>query len=348
MGSGDQIYQRLVKPKCVTLDKVVNHFAISSLFDGNQRGKKVFSYRVERIHYERIEKDQDLLVVGQVKVTSDISPDSKEFLFGLLPSNKELFRTWVSEKKEGLHFDTLKEKGQESLGQGEEEVAKVLTSFLGNRTFTVRDTFKEERQALLQKLVQKEFDEHCQVYEGIFNKSRLAVEALSREGLEIPYEIRVAAEVTLSNRLFQEINELKRDFERTQARGEIGRIIEEAKEHGYQLRKEKSLFLLNKIFNEKISTLQTNKGSELARQTKGIEEVITLLDLTKQWGFEISLEEGQNLVKEILDECVGGLEEYWWGDGVAKPFPANLIPLAEKLGLNVEKYLKISTPNMKS
>ena len=102
IGSGDQVYQRLVKPKWVTPEKVVNHFAISSLFDGGDGEKKIFSYRVEKIHYEKMGKEEDLLVIGQVKVTSEIIPEPKEFLFGLIPSKKEVFRTWVLEKKEGL------------------------------------------------------------------------------------------------------------------------------------------------------------------------------------------------------------------------------------------------------
>jgi len=43
----------------------------------------------------------------------------------------------------------------------------------------------------------------------------------------------------------------------------------------------------------------------------------------------------------ILHESLKSLEESWWGEGVQKPFPSNLIPLAEKLGFNVEKFSKI-------
>ena len=53
IGNGFQVYQQFVKPKCITLEKVVNHFAISSLFDEGEREKKIFSFRVERMHYER-------------------------------------------------------------------------------------------------------------------------------------------------------------------------------------------------------------------------------------------------------------------------------------------------------
>jgi len=222
---------------------------------------------------------------------------------------------------------------------------QFLASSLGNQILTIQDTFKEERQAIFQKLIQKEFDEHCQIYADLFDRTKQAVEALSREGLEIPYEICVAAEVTLSNRLFQGINELRRDFKATKEKGEIDRIIEEAKEHGYHLRREKSLLVLNEILMEKMDLLQESKGSDLSRQAEQIEEIMTLLDLVKKWGFVLPLEEAQNLMKEMLDESIEGLEKYWWENGTPKPFSPNLIALAEKLGFNVEKFSKITGPN---
>jgi hypothetical protein len=47
---------------------------------------------------------------------------------------------------------------------------------------------------------------------------------------------------------------------------------------------------------------------------------------------------------EMLKEYVGGLEESWWGNGSEKPFPPNLIQLAEKLDFNVEKFSKMVNP----
>jgi alpha-amylase/alpha-mannosidase (GH57 family) len=346
MGRGDQVYERLVRPKWVSPEKVVNHFAISSLFDGGDGEKKIFSYQVEKIHYERMEKEENLLVMGQMRVTSEIIPEPKEFIYGLIPSTKEVFRTWVSEVKESLSFDTLREKGLEYLGSGEEEIAKFLTSSLGDHIFTIQDTFKEERQAIFQKLIQKEFDEHCQIYADLFDKTKQAVEALSREGLEIPFEIRVAAEVTLSDRLFREIKELERDFRGTIERRKIDEIVEEAKEHGYHLRREKSLFALNEMLMERMNLLQKSKGADLSRKSELAEEVMTLLELAKKWGFEISLEESQNLIGQILEECVGDLEKCWWENGTPKLFSPNLITLAEKLGFNVERYSKITGPGI--
>jgi alpha-amylase/alpha-mannosidase (GH57 family) len=340
MGKGDQIYRWLVKPKWVTPERVVNHYAVTSLFGGGEGERRIFSYRVEKVQYERMEKEEKALAIGRVRVTSEIIPESKEFFFGLISSNKDVFRTWVAGKREGLDFNFLREKTQEVFGKGEEEMAKVLTSLLGNLIFTMRDTFKEERQTIFQKLIQKQFDEHCHVYADLFDRTRQAVEALSREGLEIPYEIRVAAEVTLSDRLFQEIKQLKRDFKGTVEKRKIDEIIGEAEVHGYRLRREKSLLALNKILMERMNALQKSKGSDLSRQSEVAEEIMTLLDLAKKWGFEISLAEAQNSMGEVLEECVEDLEKCWWENGTQKLFSPNLIPLAEKLGFNVERFSK--------
>jgi alpha-amylase/alpha-mannosidase (GH57 family) len=391
MGKGDQVYQHWVKPKCVTHEKVVNHFAISSLLDDEGRDKKIFSYGVEKIRYERMEKGACRLVIGQVRVSSEVIPEPKEFLFGLIPSKKAVFQTWVSESnpstpqpdsrslsstrdqaeglrvdpeqrhftppskvglgpaewvKGSLSFETLREKGLESLERGEEEMSKIFTSLLGNQRFTIQDTFKEERQVLFQKLIQRELDEHREIYADLFDRTRRAVEALSREGLEIPFEIRVAAEVTLSDRLFQEIRELNRDFKGTIERRKIDEIVQEAREHGYHLRKEKSLLALNEILMDRMNALQKTTGPDLSRQSELAEEALMLLDLARKWDVEISLEEAQNLMGEILEEYAGDLEQCWWENGTPKLFSPNLIGLAEKLGFNVERFLKIIGSNI--
>ncbi|MCJ7748056.1 MAG: hypothetical protein MUP27_09945 [Desulfobacterales bacterium] len=45
---------------------------------------------------------------------------------------------------------------------------------------------------------------------------------------------------------------------------------------------------------------------------------------------------------KILNERVGSLEKGWWENGATRPFPSNLITLAEKLGFNVDKFSKIT------
>lgn len=347
MGDGRQIYQRLVKPQWVSLEKVVNHYAISSLFKDGEQEKKIFSYHTERINYERLEKEGCWFVLGQVKVTPEMIPETKEYLFVLIPSKKDIFRIWILEPKDGFNFSALGKKGEESLGKNEEELARGFTSVLGDRVFTLQDVFKEERQSLLQRLIQKERDEHRQLYAELFDKTRLSVEPLVKLGLEIPFEIRVAAEVTLSDRLFHEIEKLPGDLKNRLKRGSIDPIIEEAKRYGYDLRREESCSILSEMLNQKMGILQRGMVKDspetMESRAERIEELITFIDRAGEWGFDLRKGEVQNIMNEMLDSYFGGLEMSWWGwgAGTERPFPANLIVLAEKLGFNVDRFAKM-------
>jgi len=345
MGDGRHIYQTLVKPTSVTLEKVVNHFAVSSFFAEEEKERKVFSYRTEALKYEKMERDDRLLVLGQVRVTSDIIPEPKEFLFGLIPSPKGIFRAWVSGFDGGILFNTLREKGAESLAKDEEEMERVLASLLGSRIFTIRDVPKEERQTLFQKLIEKDLKEHLRIYAELYDRSKQTVEALAKEGFEIPYEIRVAAEVTLSDQLLKAVKDLRSDLKGALRKGDIDHIVDEAKRLGYHPRKDETILVLKDMLKQSMGRLRgTQEGSDLGSQEEEIEALILLLDQAERWGLEIPKEEVQDAMDEMLKEYVGGLEKSWWGSGSEKPFPSNLILLAEKLNFNVERFSKIVGP----
>jgi alpha-amylase/alpha-mannosidase (GH57 family) len=342
MTDGRKVYQTLVKPASVTLEKVVNHFAISSFLAGEEKGRKIFSYQTEVLKYEKMKREDRLLVLGQVSVSSEIIPEAKEFLFGLIPSKKDIFRTWVSEHKGEVLFDTLKEKGAESLAKDEEEMARVLTSLLGNRIFTLRDVLKEERQTIFQKLIEKDLKEHLRIYAELYEQSKQMVEALAREGFEIPYEIRVAAEVTLSDQLLKAVKDLRSDLQGALRKGDMDKIIDEAKRLGYHLRKEETILVLKDMLKQSMGRLcGLKEGADLGSQEEQIESLSLLLDQVERWGLEIPKEEVQDLMDEMLKKYLGGLEESWWGEGKEEPFSPQLISLAEKLGFNMERFSKI-------
>jgi hypothetical protein len=342
MGKGDQVYERFVKPRRVTLDRVVNHHAISSLFDKEEKERKIFSYRVEEVNVEKLEKGERWMVLGEVKVIPEIIPEPEEFFFGLIPSEQDVFRTWVLDGGKAIDFDALRAKGVDSLGRGEDEMAKALASLPGNRVLTLRDTFKEDRQAIFEKLIEREIEEHLRCYAEVFEKTKRKVEISMREGLEIPFEIRVAAEVTLSRRLLSEINALKGDFKGTLQRGEVERIVKEAEQFGLHLRREAPVRILNDMLKEKMRQIQKGLHPDPLGQSGSIEEMITFLRSAEKWGFELSKEEAQDVMDEILKKYVRTLEESWWEDGrPQKTFPPQLLLLAEKLGFNVERFSKM-------
>ena len=348
MGNGDRVYRQRVKPRVISLERVVNQFALSSFLDGGTKEKQIFSYRVEPMKFEKLEKEKDVLVLGQVRVTPEIIPEPKEFVYGLMPSQQDIFRTWVSAYRENLPFDALRERVLMGLGKGEEGIAQTLTALLGKEIFTLRDALKEEKQAVLQKLIQEELDQQTLEGARLFDRTRHLTEILGAEGLEIPYEIRVAEEAMLSNRLIQEMKVLREDFRPTVQRGEIDRILSRAKQYGYPLKMEKPLFILEGMLKEKMERLKKvldqPPQSPLEKAWVGsemIEEIILLLDLIKRWDFEFSKVEAQDAMHEILEATLDRKKEGSWKEGEIEKIFAPLLALAEKLDFNRDQLQKM-------
>jgi hypothetical protein len=266
-----------------------------------------------------------------------------------MSSGQDIFRTWVTGKTEDRSLRVLKERCLGSAGEGEEELGRALASIAGERFLTIRDTFREGRQFLLQGLLQRELREHCRSYAGLFDRNRQTLRLLAREGLEIPYEMRLAAEVTLRDRLLREIRSLQTDFRGTLTRGEIGRIVQEANECGFHLKKEEAIDTLNRILMEKTETIRRVMGGCIfganERADLGAEmaqEILLLLDLAERSDFDLwkGKEEAQNVMHETLDEYGWNLEKSWWGEGVLRPLPEGFDLLAEKLGFNTDRFSK--------
>ena len=75
-----------------------------------------------------------------------------------------------------------------------------------------------------------------------------------------------------------------------------------------------------------------------------VDELISLIDHTETWGFELRKGEAQNIMNEMLGACLGELERCWWGWGTApeQPFHPKLILLGERLGFNMDRFSKMS------
>ena len=53
-GTGAGVYRRLVKPSVVRMERIANHYAISSLFEEMPKQARIFSFIADRLDYLRI------------------------------------------------------------------------------------------------------------------------------------------------------------------------------------------------------------------------------------------------------------------------------------------------------
>lgn len=336
LGNGAQIFERFVKTRAITAEQIVNHFAMSSFIKKEE--KKIFSFSLEKKKEWRREGKEPPILIGAVEVTSIPFSEKKGFLYGVLPSRKHLFRTWVRENPEPLLFDHLKEHLQRMPTGGEEEIAQHFSSSFGDRWYLFRDTLKEKREELLLGILQKETETSLQMYKTFYEENKEILNTLAEEGLEIPYEMRMAAEITLTHQLFEEIKRLSQNIKEIQAQERIDQILLEAGRCGYHLQKEKATSMLNGLLKERVETLFQDRKLDGLDLENLIREMILLLEFSERWGMNLDKEEARSLIGEMLDQWVSSLEEtYWLGEGKPKRFPEIFITLAKKLDFNTER-----------
>ncbi len=339
-GNGFEIYQKFVKPKRVSFEQVVHHQALFTLFDGEEKKRRFFFYQVEMTDQERFEKADRCLVLGRVKVFSDLLLESKTFLFGLSSSKEMPAQNWISEERGGMDFNTLRQKGREGFELEEETLAERFTSLLGDRCFTVQDLLKEDRLEFYRRWIEKEMGDPSMIYEGLFHRAKPIIDVLARDEIPLPFELRIAVELTLNQRLLREIKALRDQMQSTVIQERIERILNDAKRYKCSLNTSKPLSILNQMLKERMELLRRTKPTDLAAQEAGIQEVLLLLDRSRQWGFTLDLWEAQDVMDEILMESIKMLEESLWRSGVSKPFSPLLVTLAEQLNFNIEKISK--------
>src|SRR6202030_1759484 len=74
-GNGEEIYKKWVAPAIVTANKVMGHYAISSLFESYGDKTKIYCYTVEREQYGVETEGRVRLAVGRGRVRSEITKE---------------------------------------------------------------------------------------------------------------------------------------------------------------------------------------------------------------------------------------------------------------------------------
>lgn len=342
LGNGAQIYERFVKPRSIALEQIVNHFAISSFLKREER--KIFSFSLEKKKESMIESNNHPVLIGEVEVISEATSEKSRFLYGLLPSRKNSFRTWMRENPDPLLFDQLKRDLERISPKGEEELAGQLSLALKGGPYTFRDTLKEKRGELNSGLIEEKLKTFLRMYETIYEENKEVLKRWREEGLEIPYEIRVASEITLNHRFLEEIKRLRYSVEGSPGQGEIDQILTEANQSGYSLRKEEAASILNDLLKERIEVLFRHRDFDRSDLGGLIKEILLLLEYSERWGLNISKEEPQSLIGEMLEEWIHRLETYLWGEGKPRTFPEGFLTLAERLDFNIERFSKMIIP----
>ncbi|MBN2362152.1 MAG: DUF3536 domain-containing protein, partial [Deltaproteobacteria bacterium] len=226
-GDGRGIWQQLIRPARVDLDRVVAHHAVQLAFDTRPADGRLYAYQVTPLVSAVEEQGDNHLAVGRALIVSDATLDQCEASYAVLHFGGLDLHVWV---RRDLPLPQLEELQREALRLFHDasigDVYQLLLQRLGNQTFKIQDLFALEQRQLIARTLGARVATYRTVLAGLVTPDLPLVERLWKLGHAVAPVVKLAAQVFLE----QEIDEsLDQADDAAVAR------IEDLVRHGYRV-----------------------------------------------------------------------------------------------------------------
>jgi alpha-amylase/alpha-mannosidase (GH57 family) len=153
--NGQGTYEKYVKPSKVNLERVGMHYAASSLFEKYPQRLELFNFVATSEFFERIEAGNQIIAFGKTTVRSRITHSEKHFSFVVLYFGQVNIIGHIALDMDNdifeEHYQNIKKNFNSS------NLAQVihLMGDFSPRHFTMWELFKEEKQKIIDTIMQK-------------------------------------------------------------------------------------------------------------------------------------------------------------------------------------------------
>ncbi|MBD2496646.1 DUF3536 domain-containing protein [Nostoc sp. FACHB-280] len=308
---GGEIYRQLVLTAQVSFKQVAAHYAITSLFNSNSNGqhsalsthrKRVYCYTTNELDYQLQRMGALTLVVGHLKLVSEITWESEHLVFAVLHLGGWDFHCCIQQFTGRRDYSQLKEKLFTALQQASAaQTILVMTQVFGNETFSLQNLFAEERHRIMRLINQETLTRLDQLYTQTYRENYGVLMAFHRDELEVPQELQVAAEIALGYRCMTTLRSLEQDITEPQSCGnhivELEAIATEAKHLRCRLNIPEGKQILEQLILRSLWQLLHDTNGSFATDIQLLER---LIDVGYQLNLGISLYRSQELYFSCL------------------------------------------------
>jgi len=200
--NGRKIYEAHVQPAVIDLEKVGAHYAVSFLFDGEERRNGVYCYSVKRDEIRVLRQGDTSVALGQMRVTSEISWESKHLTFGVVHLGDRNVAGGVREFRGDEAFAELVAEITDDFNRADsaELMWRVDRNF-GSNVYSLNLLFRDERRRIVNKLLEAAMFEAELLSSGFYGSHSGLFHAVSQLGVPLPQRLKTVVALTLNSDL---------------------------------------------------------------------------------------------------------------------------------------------------
>jgi alpha-amylase/alpha-mannosidase (GH57 family) len=200
-GDGARIYENLVKPGYISMDKVAGHYAVSSLFENYGTKAQIYCYRVDRGDFAIETEGKLRLATGTARFSSDITQESNEFSFAVthLGDHNLLAGVGAADTEKDR---ALRTKIGELFTQADTaQIVRLMDEHFGQRIFSLKSLFRDEQRKITGQILKDSLASIGAAYRSIYETNASLLRFLHGLAIPIPQPLHAAAEFALNNQL---------------------------------------------------------------------------------------------------------------------------------------------------
>jgi alpha-amylase/alpha-mannosidase (GH57 family) len=314
--SGRDLWEQLIRPAKIDLDRVLAHFAISSIYRPATGTARVYLYDIETLDHEAASRGGNHLVMGRLHVRSRLTQNEADTSFVVIHYGGLDFYTVLRRPRSTAEYEEAKKKFFQTYETGSlAELTALVTREFDGEVHHLDDLFTDERRRIIDIVLHDRFEEYVQTFERLADQDEDVLNRLGRMRYPIPRGMLTAAAVSIDRRLRDEINRLDADG----ATERVQNLLNRGKAWGYQ----PDAATLALVLTEELQgvTSEINAQSDLAAVTR---QAVGILDTARLLGVPLDLWQTQN---RLLDAYAGLQASNALTDDLKRDFAA----LAEKL-----------------
>ena len=298
-GDGHRIYDKLVKPAVVDLTKVAAHFAISSLFEDYEEHTNIYCYQVDIEDYQSFVAGRPRLVVGFVKVTSEITTESAILSLGVLHFGDHNVNAGVRQYEgEEAYQQMAQEVSQTFSGADFTEVIRLLDKHFGTSTYSLRSLFRDEQRKVMDSILESALSDIEAAYHQVYEHYYPPMRFLSEMGNPVPKAFNSAAEFILNSDLRRALNDDILEVEK------IRSLLDEIAAWDVELDAEGHSYLFQRALERMIARL-----AEAPEDMALLNNLVAATEMVESLPFGVDLWRVQNLYHDILHNALPAFQE---------------------------------------
>ncbi len=333
-GNGAEIYRKLVVPFKITLKQVAADYAVSSLFNyyAREDAPQLYCYAINQLDYQIERIGAMALAIGHIHLTSNITQESVEYIFAVLHIGGYDFHCGIKQFSGRKDYEEIKISAFVALKQASAAgIILAISKAFGDEYFNLQDLFAEERHRILQLLSSETLLRLDQLYAQVYRDNYGILASFRRDGLPVPKELQVAAEITLNHRLLLELKRLEEGEKLPIA--ELDAVAKEANHLGCDLDSGEVGKILERVILNYLKQLEPGQLNYLGQLGHGDQKISHIanqieqvLELANELNVVPSLERSQEFYLSYLTKTEE--EHYLTAVDLDK-----LLVLGEKIGI---------------